>query len=770
MKQSLNGTWRLRFARQELNSPQNPVALDNSNLTEISAEVPGNVELDLMRHGLLPDISRGNNVYQNLEYENHCWWYTRMFPAPAHKPGSSVELVFEGLDCFSTIWLNGCKIGTSDNMMISHRFDITSTINYDAPNCLDIRLDSAVIEGRKYECTPVDFAFGPNHESLSVRKAPHMYGWDIMPRIVSAGIWRDVYLEQTAPTVFTSIYWATTQVDRADNSAKLFLRWNFRTDVCSIYDLTLNISISLNGQQVYHNQEKVLGTSGLNGIELKDVELWWPRNFGSQPLYDAVLQLVDSSGNVLAENSQQIGIRTVELVASSTTSAQEDGDFCFIVNGERIFAKGTNWVPLDALHSRDKQHLNQTMAMITDCNCNMIRCWGGNVYEDHDFFELCDSNGIMVWQDFALACAIYPQDEWFQHKITIEAESVVKKLRNHPSLVLWAGNNEIDQAYRGWGCRFKEDPNLHDIISRKTLATIVRKLDPYRRYLPSSPYYSPELIEAGCRHEMIPEDHLWGPRDDFKGPFYGSSNAHFVSEIGYHGCPSRESLEEMFDPEFVWPFEHNEQWLTKAVRAVPSHTNSDYRIPLMANQARLLFADDLTNMDDFILASQISQAEADKYFIEKWRSGKPRKTGMLWWNLRDGWPIISDAVVDYYFRKKLAYYYIKASQADVCAIVTEPDNTGLHQLVVSNDTLADVHGKIKLVNIDDGAIIGKYDFTVLANSVVTVSSVPSVTAPQMWQLIIQLENGTVIKNHYLAGKRPFSLQKYRQWLEKMDLH
>src|SRR5208283_3157017 len=181
---------------------------------------------------------------------------------------------------------------------------------------------------------------------------------------------------------------------------------------------------------------------------------------------------------------------------------------------------------------RDKQHLAPAFEMLADINCNMVRCWGGNVYEDNDFFTYCDRLGIFVWQDFAMACALYPQTDEFAAVIRTEAETIIRKLRNHPSLALWAGNNENDYGYISgwWGISF--DPNEADRLSRKVLPDAVQRLDPCREYLPSSPYFGPELAKLSNRHEHSPEDHLWGPRDDFKGKFYTTSAAHFASEIG----------------------------------------------------------------------------------------------------------------------------------------------------------------------------------------------------------------------------------------------
>ena len=759
---SLDGKWQLSYGAQRPDGPRTPADLALAHWPVVAATVPGNVELDLMQAGKLPDLSVGNNIYRTRELEGYQWWYQRKFPTPQRSQSARVELVFEGLDCLGTIFLNGKQVGETHNMFIAHRFDVTDKLCAEGvENELVVRLDSAVLAGRQHQPAAIEGAFLANWESLAIRKAPHMYGWDITPRLVSAGLWRSVRLEFLPPTRWTDVYFATLQANPAQKKAQIMVDWNFTTDQFDIDHWRVRLSLKHGGKTIHSSTHAVINSHDRNKFDLDKVELWWPRGYGSQPLYDLTLELLNGADKVLDTWRQQVGIRTLKLVRSDITTPEKPGEFVFMVNGEKIFAKGSNWVPLDSLHSRDKQQLPGTFAMVVDLNCNMLRCWGGNVYEDHDFFELCDRFGLMVWQDFAMACAIYPQTDAFAAEIRDEATAVVQKLRNHPSLALWAGNNEIDQAYTGWfGAPL--DPNT-DRLSRQVLPEVVRQYDPHRDYLPSSPYYSPELIKAGNRSEFRPEDHLWGPRDDFKSKFYTSSPTHFVSETGYHGCPDRRSLEQMMEPAFVWPWQNNEQWLTHATRPHPSVTSYNYRIPLMAKQTAVLFAAVPENLDDFILASQISQAEADKFFIEFSRSRKWQRTGILWWNVRDGWPIISDAVVDYYGRKKLAYYYIKRVQADVCAMCGEPQ-AGHHPLVMVNDTLADAGGHVVVRDADSHQVIFDSDYHVNRNGRELVGSIPQSNQPAMW-LIEWTVAGQKFQNHYLAGPRPFKLDGYKRWLK-----
>jgi len=761
---ALNGAWQLSYGRQTRQSPRTPAEFRAANLTRIPATVPGNVEIDLEKAGKIKDPRIGNHIYALREFETCQWWYQKKFFASEFSSDDRIELVFEGLDCFAEIWLNDTWIGSAKNMLIPHRFEISHAVKLVEENELLVCISSAVLAGRQHRHSPLEQALPGKWEALAVRKAAHSYGWDIMPRAVSAGIWREVYLEARPATRFTSVYWGTQRTDPANQTAGIFVSWQFETDRDQPDDLILQIEISQNDALKYQSQNPLFSTAGREFIDLQSVALWWPRGYGEPARCDAKLSLIDSNGQVLHQTRHSIGLRHLELRHTEIASAESPGEFVFVINGVKIFAKGTNWVPLDALHSRDSQHLSAALEMLVDLNCNVVRCWGGNVYPEAAFYDFCDAHGILVWQDFALGCGIYPQTDAFLQEIREEARVIIERFRNHPSLALWSGNNENDEVYK-WIRLELVDPNS-DRISREVLAEMVRWHDPLRPYLPSSPYYSPENFRQGLKMELLPEVHLWGPRGYFKAPFYTEVVSNFVSEIGYHGCPNRETLEQMLDPEFLWPWQNNEQWLTKAVRLHPNVTVDNYRIGLMAKQITYLFRDIPEELDDFILASQINQAEALKFFIESWRIKKWERTGMLWWNLRDGWPIISDAVVDYYNRKKLAYHYIKQVQPDVCVIVGEAIQAA-HPVVAVNDTRNPASGSLVIFNIDTQKVLLALEFFVPANTAQTIGQLPRAAEPEMWQLQWTLTNGITGQNHYLAGEPPISLGKYQTWLKQL---
>ena len=763
---TLNGQWQLAYGVQRISDTRTSDIPNDWPV--VSANVPGNVELDLLAAGVIPDPSIASNIYLLRPFEKYEWIYARQFQTPAVNQGQSLFLIFKGLDCIADIFLNDKWLGHTENMLIPHQFDVTRlTMPHGEVNSITVRIQSAVLHGRRYQPEPINFAFTPNWESLSVRKAPHMYGWDIMPRLISAGLWRDVVLQVCDQTRWQSVYWSTVSVDVTRRTATVMADWDITTQLMDTDGLTLSVSVA--GTEKSY---PVIGTHGRIKLNLADIEPWWPRGHGNQKLYEATLSLYAEDGTLLDISVTRIGIRTVECRFTDITTKEKPGEFVFLVNGERIFIKGTNWVPLDAFHSRDCQHLEQAMTMIADLNCNMIRCWGGNVYEDDHFFDYCDHLGVLVWQDFAMACAIYPQTQSFADIIQQEAESVVIALRNHPSLALWAGNNEIDESYEWAGSGI--DPNT-DILSRVVLPAVLRRLDPFRQYLPSSPYRSPEFVKEQKKVDLLeqpynlqPEQHLWGPRTDFKGPFYTTSLAHFASEIGYHGCPDRRTLEQFLDPGFVWPWQHNDQWITHATRPHPLVEDFNYRIQLMTNQITVLFDSVPDTLDDYILASQIIQAEAKKFFIEWFRQAKWRRTGILWWNLRDGWPIISDAIVDYYNRKKLAYEYIKRVQTDVCVLVSEPADN-LHQICVVNDTPLLKKGSAVIRDATTGTVLFENTFTAMPNVVSVIGTIKQCFVSGMWLINSSIPGEVPMRNHYLVGNRPHRLLDYKIWLNALAI-
>jgi beta-mannosidase len=363
---------------------------------------------------------------------------------------------------------------------------------------------------------------------------------------------------------------------------------------------------------------------------------------------------------------------------------------------------------------------------------------------------------MLVWQDFALACSRYPQAPDFLETLRAEALSVVRKLRRHPSIALWCGDNECDMLFR--------DPQQNR-ITREVLPAAVFQADPFRPYLPSSPYMAPQVAATG-RRELMPEQHLWGPRDYFKSDVYTQHTAHFVSEIGYHGCPNVSSIRRFIDPDHVWPWQDNDQWITHSTAPAGRDDERQYRVALMANQIAELFGEVPEELESFVLASQISQAEAKKFFIEMTRLHKWRRTGVIWWNLMDGWPQFSDAIVDYDFGRKLAYPYIQRVQRPLCLMIDEPRDWHV-RLIAGNDSRQDAAGEVRVWDADTGETLLAGAFESPANANRELGAIRVSRSEQRLFLIEWTVGGATYGNHYLLGTPPFSLQRYRAWLERI---
>jgi beta-mannosidase len=738
--------------------PQRPEGIALVKLMTMPATVPGNVELALQAAGLAPDPLIAPNTWDYVRFETWGWWYEREFTLDPALAAGEVTLVLEGLDCLGAVWLNGVHLGDTANALIEHRLRTAGALR-PGVNRLAIRVSSGMREVRAGDLGPVGATHqGSGVESLRLRKAPHQFGWDIMPRLVSAGLWRPLRLEAAPVEAVRSVYWTTLDVDAVRRTATVLVDWTLGLPDVGWEHWRVRISIA----GLYQGECGISAARGRRMLRLSNVDLWWPRGWGAATLYQASVELVDPHGVVAHAHTTSIGIRSVKLRRSEALDANGRGDFGFEVNGTRLYAKGTNWVPLDALHSRDGQHLAAALAMLEELGCNMVRMWGGNVYESDEFYAWCDAHGMLIWQDFALACGTYPQDDAFAAALGAEADAVVRRLRNHPSMAVWCGSNETDQAPEWRWPGLRVDPN-RDRATREVLARAVADHDPVRDYLPSSPYLSPAVQAGGGQ----PEDHLWGPRDDFKGTYYRRSAACFVSEIGYHGCPSAASLARMVPPgTALWPLVGNRALLPLSVKPLPHDEDYDYRIPLMARQAAQLIGREPRDLAEFVNVSQLSQAEAMKSFIETWRARKGRTWGMLWWNLRDGWPIISDAVVDWFGERKLAFAAIKASQQEVVALVEEPEGWQ-HRVVLVNDRRTAVRLTVVIDELG-GAECWRGTVEIPANGTSEACRLPQVQdGARCWRL--RWSGDASGANHYLAGPRPWPAEQLLTWYRELGL-
>ena len=734
---SLSGSWLLSGNVQE--------GFDNGAVIDsIEATVPGCVQLDLSRAGILPsDLFMGENIKATEKFENWEWTYSRKFAAP--KERENVFLVFEGVDCVAEYFLNGVKFGESQNMFIAHEFEIGKYL-CDGENEIAVHIFSPTVTANKMSCDISSYLTWDGFAADTLlRRAPHSYGWDIMPRAVTAGLWREVRLEIRDAVRFNQLFCRTNE-----HACEILYELT-----CSIGDLS-NIEIEFEGacgsSSFYARQKIKTAKNGHLPLRISNPLRWMPYGYGEPNVYDGEARIY-LSGELVHQEPFSFGLRTVKLDRTDITDGVH-GKFRFLINGIEIMCKGTNWVPMDAFHCRDASRYPAAFEIIKDLGCNIIRCWGGNVYEDHAFFDFCDRNGIMVWQDFSMACHAYPYTERFKTEIEKEVESIVRKLRNHPSVILWAGDNEVDAMNMSWDI----DPTTN-VITREWIPSVIARNDLDRPYLASSPYVSRELFE-NYTSEDLPEAHRWGPRDYYKSDFYKNTKAHFISETGYHGCPSVEAIKKFITPDRVWPYRNNPEWTLHS----SNQNGNEYRVVLMEDQVRQLFGEIPDEIERYVLASQISQAEAKKFFIEHMRAGRPTKTGIIWWNALDGWPQMSDAIVDYFYNKKLAYHYVKVSQQPFMIMADEISSWRL-PLVACNDTLAKVSGHVILRDAESREVLYENDFSVSENTSSRIGSVPMYYSEQRFLIIEWDANGQKGCNHYVCGYPPISLERYENFLK-----
>ena len=750
---SLNGVWTLYYAPEKGGKPDSYTPSLKDGWKRIPGAVPGQAQLDLVSAGIMEDPFYGGNLHSFYEYEYCQWLYERTFTVPADWQGDRLILRFEGIDTIADIYVNDCYAGHAANMMVEHEFDISALAAWGAENRLSVHIHSAMNEARRHEYTIGMRGTAHRNEICWLRKAPHCFGWDIAPRLVTVGLWRGVSLERRKATRILETYYACSKLGPNTDWIELQYACRFETDRDTLQGFEIRICGDC-GDSHFEHTEPAHFISMNYTFAVPHPRLWWPKGSGEAALYTVKMQLL-LNGEVADEKTERIGLRTFRLERRFEPGNQE---FRFFVNEQPIFIKGTNWVPLDAIHCRDAERLQRAHDLVDESGCNMMRCWGGNVYEDHAFYDLCDERGILVWQDFTMGNTNYPQTADFVPVMEEEIGKVVRKVRNHPSIALWCSDNEIDYKNEGFG--FPQRDSCYNRVAYEILPRLIQAHDPYRILIKSSPE-----IPEGFSMYTVPEQHNWGPRAWYKDDFYRNISARFISEYGFHGCPAPSSIKKFIPGDKLWPLD-NEIWAMHSTEDVRIERRLNDRNEMMRNHLKIMYGQVPDTLEKFALLSQMYQGEALKYQIERCRMQKWNKTGIIWWNMLDCWPQISDSVVDYYFRKKLAFHYIRRVQVPVLVMMGDLENWS-YPVCVANDTCSPAKVSLSIADADTGEEVFAGTWTIAANSSERIGSVPGFISAKRVYLIRFTVNGEEFGNHFLTGAPTYDPADMKRWLEQI---
>jgi beta-mannosidase len=661
------------------------------------ATVPGNIHSDLLQHHLLSDPYYGDNEYQVQWVGDAGWEYRCRFDlTPALLKKNRVELIFRGLDTYATVYLNGRFLFRADNMFRTWIKDIKAFVR-PGENVLFIRFDP-VSPIEQHKQTTLGYAL-PGGSRVHTRKAGFHYGWDWGPRLLTCGIWRPVELRAWRTAKIEDLH--IIQEELLEDIARL-------SAVFEIESLTPYEQVTL---QIEDTQKEVRLQKGTHTykveFEIQKPKRWWPNGWGEQQLYHLRGDLIIGCDTVDSVY-ERIGLRTIELVQESDSLGRS---FYFEVNGSPLFIKGSNYIPQDNLQNRvDRARYEKLIRAAADANMNMLRVWGGGIYEEDTFYDLCDEHGLLVWQDFMFACAMYPGDSAFLDNVTQEAIDNLKRLRNHPSIALWCGNNESSEGWHRWG--WQDNLTTGQIsavwdsyrsLFQSQLPSIIDSLAPNGIYWETSPKYG----RGDPRHQFEGDAHYWGVWHDAE-PFevFEQKVPRFMSEFGFQSLPDVRTIEQFAsqdDKHIDSQVMKTHQKHPRGYQLIDEYMKRNYQRP--------------KDFENYIYVSQILQSDGITRGIEAHRRARPYCMGTLFWQLNDCWPAVSWSGIDCYGRWKALHYAARRAYQDIIVSVYEEEEA-LNIMIIS-DKLTDTPADIVITLMDfHGNELFRYklDHTIRANS------------------------------------------------------
>ena len=662
------------------------------------AQVPGVVHTDLLRNKAIPDPFFRDNEAKLQWIQDADWEYRSTITAtPAMLRHRNIELVFEGLDTYSEVWLNDKQILTADNMFREWRVDVKPYLKAGA-NSLRVLFPSPIRAAAKVAATDPWREKTKTAEKTYIRKAAYEYGWDWGPTFVTSGIWRPVHLELWDGARISDLHIRQRDVTAAVAHVVA------EVEVTAAADEAADVAVEFAAGTVAAGAagRTVALHAGVNHIDLpldiRKPALWYPAGYGAQPIYKFTAR-VRVADRVEDEATARTGLRSIVLHRELDKWGRS---FEFVVNGIPVFGKGADVIPFDSFPNRvTTAQYRQVLESAKAANMNMIRHWGGGYYETQEFYDICDEVGIMIWQDFMFGNDWQPGTYAFKQSVAAEAEDQVRRLRNHPSIVLWCGNNETEGAFN-WSDRDKLPPDVRRhmwedylTVFSGILARAVERLTPETPYWPSSPSADYEetsdTYQTGDMHDWS----VWHGRVPFTD--YEKHNPRFMTEYGFQSFP------EMSTVEAFTTLEDRASIFTPVMLA---HQKNNAGNSIIHDYLLRYYAEP-KDFASFLYVSQVLQAEGIKVGAEHLRRNRPRSMGSIYWQLNDCWPVASWSSLDYYGRWKALQYYARRFYNDLL-VSPHVEDGNLAVYVVSDRTTATAGElRVRLMGFDGTVVSDK---------------------------------------------------------------
>ncbi|MEN8228883.1 MAG: glycoside hydrolase family 2 protein [Bacteroidota bacterium] len=647
---SLDGTWDL--------TGYNP---DKSERITLKGTVPGQVHPDLHREGLIPDPFWRDNAEQCQWPENWEWRYKKYFDLPeGFVDGEWISLQFDGIDTYADVFINGRKINpphilSSENMFLPLEHDVSDEYLTEKGNVIEVRIyPISKYAGLRSQLHPLPGAFGAPMRPY-VRRMQSSFGWDWLHRLVTAGIWRPVRLVSYQNARIDHLFFYTKELSESKAGLHVEVESTNRNRAAKTIQIQLR---SPEGKVVWQKETGLDPDKMEFDFTLEDPQIWWPNGAGEQALYYLTAGLFSAEGKKLHSKTVETGIRTVSIEEIPDQEGP-GSSFTMIVNGMRIFAKGGNWVPADPFPARiTPEKYEQLIVQARDAGMNMLRLWGGGIYEPEAFWHACNKHGIMISVDFMLACQVYPDDDpQFVDMLKREFAANIKLTRNHPSLVFWAGDNEL-------GLGNKPADNWPGKQMHLTMTgPLVEELDPSRPFRITSPMGNdPATNNSAISGDSHKSSYYEVKRADYRHVIDSLSGGRFMSEHPIAGTPPKQVLLK---------FMNEEDFYTREMLEFHTKNNPYEKIPTFFKQlernAKNLYGDPGDDTDRWISQMEYLHYEVARLGMEGSRRRKFYTSGILLWMFNDCWPASGLSVVDYWGDRKAGWYGVAAGMRPVIA-------------------------------------------------------------------------------------------------------